>query len=432
MTVELISVGTELLLGNIVNTNANYLSKKCAELGLSLFYQITVGDNENRLIDTVKTAMSRSDIIILTGGLGPTQDDLTKEAVAKALGRKLVMDEHSRERILKYFDRISYDKQDNQIQKASAIASKALSKITDNNWKQALKIDDCFVIDNDNGTAPGYIIKENHKIIFLLPGPPSEMIPMFEQKMFPYLKETQQKVFISKMVKICGIGESRAETRILDLIEKQTNPTIAPYAKSGEVHFRITASADNENTAESMIQPLLKELMNRFGDNIYTTSEEETLEDVVVKLLQKQGLKLVTAESCTGGLLTGRIVNIPGASSVFTEGFITYSNESKMKYLGVDKKTLDQYGAVSEETATQMVKGAADTTGCEAALAITGIAGPDGGTKEKPIGLVYIGCYLKGIVTVREYRLRGNREKIREQSVIHALDLLRRCLMNMS
>lgn len=425
MTVELISVGTEILLGNIVNTNANYLSVKCAELGFSLYYQVTVGDNAGRLTEALQTALSRADIVILTGGLGPTQDDLTKETVAEVLGRRLVMDEHSRERILDYFSRL-------QNHPGGADAAQGLAKITENNWKQALMIENSIVVDNENGTAPGYIVEDKNKRILLLPGPPAEMIPMFEQGMLPYLRKLQKRIYVSKMVKVCGIGESRAETMLLDLIEGQSNPTIAPYAKSGEVHFRITASADTKEEAMKMLTPLLRKLYERFGDNIYAEEEEISLEEVVIKQLAEQGLKLVTAESCTGGLLTGRLVNIAGASEVLQEGFITYSNEAKSKYLGVKPDTLEHYGAVSQQTAREMAEGAARNSGCDAAIAVTGIAGPGGGTDLKPVGLVYIACHLKGKTIVREYKLKGNRQKIREQSVIYGLDLLRRCLLEYS
>lgn len=415
MTVELISVGTELLLGNIVNTNANYLSKKCAELGFSLFYQITVGDNEERLCEVLKASFLRADIVILTGGLGPTQDDMTKEAVARILEKDLVMDEPSRQRIEAYF-KFRYQNED----------SKHI--VTNNNWKQALKIADSIVVENDNGTAPGYIAEVNGKTAILLPGPPSELIPMFENHIIPYLKKKQNKVFLSRMVKICGIGESKAETDILDLIEGQSNPTIAPYAKTGEVHFRITAAADSKEEAEALLQPTVNSLFERFGNHIYTTKEQETLEEVVVQLLNLKNYTVTTAESCTGGLLTGRLVNVAGVSQVLKEGFITYSNDAKMKYLGVKKETLEQFGAVSRETAEEMARGAANAAHADSALAITGIAGPDGGTVEKPVGLVFIACCVKQKVTVKEYRLKGNREKVREQSVVYALDLLRRCL----
>lgn len=416
MTVELISVGTELLLGNIVNTNANYLSGKCAQLGFSLYYQMTVGDNEGRLCEAIKTALDRSDIIILTGGLGPTQDDMTKEAVAKVFGKELIMDEVSKERIAAYF----------RFRNSGGVIP---AIVTENNWKQALKIDGSTVVENNNGTAPGYIVEENGKTAILLPGPPNEMLPMFEASILPYLAEKQNTVFVSSMVKICGVGESKAETDILDLIDAQTNPTIAPYAKNGEVHFRVTAAAADEEEAQQLIAPVVEELYRRFGDHIYTTKEEETLEEVIVKLLQEKKYTVVTAESCTGGMLSSRLVNVAGVSEVLKEGFITYSNEAKMKYLGVKQETLAAYGAVSTETAKEMVQGAAQAANAEAALAITGIAGPDGGTEQKPVGLVYIACNVNGKITTKELRLKGNRMKIRDLSVIYALDQLRRELM---
>lgn len=426
MNVELISVGTELLLGNIVNTNANYLSRKCAELGFSLYFQYTVGDNESRLTMVLRDCLQHSDIIILTGGLGPTEDDITKEAVARVLNRQLVMDEESKNRIQTYFDFRHGGAKDSEISK--------------NNWKQALKIEGSMVIRNDNGTAPGYIVEYNPekdgegyetiKRIILLPGPPSEMIPMFETSIEPYLRKLQDKVLVSKMVKICGIGESKAETQIIDLIDIQSNPTIAPYAKNGEVHFRVTASAKTIEEGNQLLEPIIKELVKRFGDNIYTVNEEENLEEVVVKLLHQKKLTLSTAESCTGGLLTGRIVNVAGVSDVLKEGYITYANEAKIHLLGVKQETLEHYGAVSEQTAREMVEGAIRMAKTDAAIAITGIAGPDGGTPAKPVGLVYIACHVQGKTIVKEYRFKGNRQKIREQSVIFALDLLRRQISN--
>lgn len=413
MVVELISVGTELLLGNIVNTNAAYLSEKCAELGMSLYYEVTVGDNEERLLDTVTTAINRSDVIILTGGLGPTQDDLTKETVAKALNLPIVEDRHTRERIENHFKRSNY------------------KVVTENNWKQAKIIEGCKVVDNQNGTAPGLIVEtQEGKRVILLPGPPNEMIPMFENDIYEYLNQINPNVIYSKMVKICGIGESMVETEITDLIEAQSNPTIAPYAKSGEVHLRVTASAPTVEEAKKLVKPIVKELKDRFKENVYTTDEAEALEDTVVKLLKKYDLSLATAESCTGGLFTGRIVNVAGASDVLKEGFITYSNKAKKKNLDVSKNTLKKHGAVSEQCAKEMAKGAAINTGSDVAVAITGIAGPDGGTDEKPVGLVYIACFANEKVTVKVFNFKGNRQKIREGAVIYALDLLRRCILN--
>ena len=263
----------------------------------------------------------------------------------------------------------------------------------------------------------------------LLPGPPGELYPLFNQQVYPYLQELCPEKILSRMVKICGCGESMVEEQILDLIDTQTNPTIATYAKTGEVHLRVTAKAASTEAAEQMIKPVVKELKKRFGSKVYSVKEEETLEMAVVRLLKKHELTVTTAESCTGGLLAGRIVNVPGASQVFREGFITYSNKAKRKVLDVSKSTLKKYGAVSKETAREMAAGGAFAADADICIAITGLAGPDGGTEEKPVGLVYMACYMDGNVTVEKYQFKGNRNKIREQSVVKALDLLRRTVL---
>lgn len=413
MIVELISVGTEILMGNITNTNASYLAQQCAGLGLECRYQVTVGDNAKRLEQTVKTALKRSDIIIMTGGLGPTEDDLTKETVAKALKKKLVIDEHSKNRIQDYFDRIGR------------------KDIAQNNWKQAYIPEGAVVVDNHNGTAPGLIVNtdtEPVKHILLIPGPPNELYPMFEKDMMPYLMSLSDQVLVSETVKIAGRGESWVAEEITDLIDAQINPTIAPYAKTGEVHLRVTASAKDTDAAKALLAPVVGELRHRFPKDIYTTDERENLEDHVVSLLKAHGLTITTAESCTGGLLAGRIVNVSGASEVFEQSVVTYANKAKMKLIGVSKKTLEKHGAVSKKTAKEMAKGAAKLAKADVALSVTGIAGPEGGTKKKPVGLVYIGCLVDGHVTVKECHFTGNRAKIRDYSVQAALDLARRCL----
>lgn len=411
MVVELISVGTEILLGNIVNTNAAYLSEKCAALGLSCYHQSVVGDNEGRLEDTVRLALSRSDVVILSGGLGPTKDDLTKEVTAKVFGKELFEDAHTKERISEYFRRIHSD------------------KITENNWKQAMVPEGATVVDNHNGTAPGLILEENGKTAILLPGPPNEIKPMFERDIEPYLNSLQPEGLYSKMVKICSIGESRAETMVLDLMENQSNPTIAPYAKTGEVHFRVTARAKDEKEADALMEPMLKELAERFGDKIYTTEEDVTLEEAIVELCREKNITVTTAESCTAGLLAGRLMNAAGASEIYNEGYITYSNESKKRLLGVKADTLDKCGAVSHETAAEMALGAAKAASADAAVSVTGIAGPGGGSAEKPVGLVYVGCTVNGKVRTEEFRFTGNRAKNREYAVVRALTLFREELL---
>lgn len=412
MVVELISVGTELLLGNIVNTNTQFLAEKCALLGLTMYHQVTVGDNHDRLAEVIRTALKRSDVIILTGGLGPTEDDLTKEVCAEVMGFPLVEDTHTHERIEEYFR--------NNIYKV----------IPDNNWKQAIVPAGCIVLDNDNGTAPGLILEKYGKSAILLPGPPNELYPLFMNQVYPYLQKLQPEVIRSQMVKICGVGESQVEDKLLDLIDKQKNPTIATYAKTGEVHIRVTAKAATEEEARKLVKPVVKEIKNRFGDYVYSTKEEETLEQAVVKLLKKYDLTMTTAESCTGGLLAGRIINVPGASEVYNEGFITYSNKAKRKYLDVSKSTLKKYGAVSEQTAREMATGGVFATDSDACVAVTGLAGPDGGSEEKPVGLVYIATYMKDKVNVQRYQFKGNRAKIREQAVVKGLDLLRRSILD--
>lgn len=414
MVVELISVGTELLLGNIVNTNAAYLAQKCAILGLSLYHQTVVGDNEERLSETLQTALGRADVVILSGGLGPTQDDLTKETAVSVLEMPLVEDAHSRERIEEYFKNSQF------------------KIITDNNWKQAMVPKGAIVVDNDNGTAPGLIMEKKGKSVILLPGPPNELVPMFEKSIMPYLRKLQPETISSVMVKICGLGESYVETQIADLIENQSNPTIATYAKTGEVHLRVTAKAADEKEAKKLIKPMVKELKNRFGNSIYTTDENVTLEETVVNLLKEKELTLTTAESCTGGMLGARLTNVPGVSDVYKQGFITYSNRAKRKMLDVKKNTLKDYGAVSDKTAKEMAKNGAFITGSDVCVSITGIAGPGGGTPEKPVGLVYIACCYHDNITVNEYHFKGEREKVRENTVVRALTLLRECILENS
>ncbi len=411
MVVELVSVGTELLLGNIVNTNARYLSEKFAMLGLSVYYQTTVGDNRERMTEVIRTALSRADVVVLNGGLGPTEDDITKDVCAELMGAELKEDPEVRAHLEDWY------RQRNK------------KDVPDSNWRQALVPEGAVVFHNTNGTAPGLALEKNGKTAILLPGPPNELYPMVENQVCPYFQKRQSEVIYSQMIKICGYGESKVEEMLLDLIDHQTNPTLATYAKTKEVHLRVTARAKSEEEAKKLLKPVIKEIKKRFGNAIYTTNEQDTLEAVVVDLLKKYGLTVTTAESCTGGLVAARLVNVPGASEVFREGFVTYSNKAKKKYLDVSKSTLRKYGPVSEQTAKEMATGGVFATDADACVAVTGLAGPDGGTEEKPVGLVYIACYMKDSVKVEEYRFKGNREKIREQATVQALDLLRRSIL---
>lgn len=410
MTVEIIAVGTEILLGNIVNTNAAYLAEKCAGLGLSCYHQDVVGDNEERLMDTIRLALTRADIILLSGGLGPTQDDLTKEAAAKVMGKELYLHEPSKEAIRQFF------------------AERNL-EITENNWKQAMVPEGCIVVENPGGTAPGIIMAENGKHVVLMPGPPGELIPMFERSIMPYLARLTSGVIYSQTVKICGVGESKAESMVEDLVDAQSNPTIATYAKIGEVHLRVTATAPDEKEAKKLVKPVVKELKGRFGNHVYTTDSEVTLEKAVVDLLAANKLTACTVESCTGGKLSARLINVPGVSEVFKSGYVTYSNKSKRRLLGIKKNILLKHGAVSEQIAREMAKTAASLARTDVSVSTTGIAGPDGGTPEKPVGLVYIGCNVCGRITVKECHFHGSREKIRESTVSAALSLMRECIL---
>ena len=410
MTAEIICVGTELLLGNIVNTNAAFLSEKLAYLGINCYFQTVVGDNRDRLLSVINTALSRADILIFSGGLGPTEDDLTKETVAEALGKKLIRDKWAEQEIADYFSlrgRIP----------------------TDNNWKQADVIEGCEILYNKNGTAPGIFVSEGEKTVILLPGPPLELKSMFTDSVMPKLQQKCGQVFYSQTVKIVGPGESSVETQILDMLNTQENPTIAPYAKTGEVHLRVTARAKDEKEAREKTAPVVEELYRRFGNAVYTTDADETLEMALTKLLIKKKYTMTTAESCTGGMIAARMVNAPGVSAVLKSGFITYANEAKEELLGVSHDTLEKFGAVSRETAEEMAEGAVKAAHTDAAVAVTGIAGPDGGTKEKPVGLVYIGVNVRGNVEVREYHFSGSQQKIRESVTAAALTFLREKLL---
>lgn len=411
MKAEIISVGTELLLGDILNTNAQYLSKKLAELGIFLYRQMVVGDNMERIVQAFDEAFKRSDLVITTGGLGPTQDDLTKEAAAKFFSKKLVLHEPTLQAIKDYFKgREEY--------------------LTDGNIKQAYIPEGAIVLDNFYGTAPGCIIEDFGRRLIILPGPPKEMEPMFEMAVMPYLQKLQNCVLYSEVLRIFGMGECLVVEKIKEIIENQDNPTIAPYANEGEVLLRITARADNKKQAESMIAPVVEKIREELGEYIYGVGEER-LESVVVSLLKERGLTIATAESCTGGLVASRVVNVPGASKVFMEGIIAYSNEAKVRRLGVKEETLSRFGAVSEETAIEMAAGVAKSAGTSIGLSTTGIAGPTGGTPEKPVGLVYLGLYINGKTMVKKLQLGGDRNKIRNRSAMFALDFVRRALLSM-
>ena len=405
LTAEIIAIGTEILLGDIVNTNAAYLARGLAALGIDTYHQEVVGDNPARVLETLKKAFERANLVITSGGLGPTQDDLSKEMGAQYFGVSLKEDAEAKAHIEKYMHRLG-------------------RKITENNWKQALLPEGSIALYNDNGTAPGFILNRDQRILIMLPGPPSELIPMFKEQVLPYLRTLSEDVTLSRTLHISGVGESAVESRLHEQMQRMTNPTLAPYAKEGTVDLRITAKAKSEAEARQMIQPVEDEIRDIFGKQVFGV-DGETLEGVLVELLAERGWRVATAESCTAGWASGQIVNYPGASKVLEGGLVTYSNEAKMTLLGVKKETLEQFGAVSVETAAEMAEGAARVLGTETAISITGIAGPGGGSPEKPVGTVCIGVYCKGKIKTERYQFSRKREANRRLSVVRALDLLR-------
>lgn len=409
MKAEIIAIGTEILLGDIVNTNAQFLAKELAALGIDVYHQSVIGDNEERIIESFEKAFERCDLVITTGGLGPTQDDLTKELGAKYFNKKLVLHEPSLDWIKTYLD----------------MKDEAIVEV---NKKQAYFPEGSIILPNPNGTAPGSIVSENNKILINLPGPPREMKPMFNDHVKKYLEGITGEIIKSKILRLFGIGESLMAQKLNNLIQNSKNPTVAPYAKDNDVTLRITAKGNSEKECDDLINPVDKEIKDALGEYIYGEGET-SLENVVSEILCNNKLSVSTAESCTGGMIAASLISYPGISDVFKEGAVTYSNESKMKRLGVSKETLDRYGAVSEETAREMAIGIAREANTDISISTTGIAGPGGGTDEKPVGLVYIGVFIKGKVVVNKFNFTGNRERIRRKTTMNALNILRKALL---
>ena len=415
LKVEILSVGTELLMGQIANTNAQYLSRKLPEIGLAVYYHSVVGDNPGRLTKSLDLALGRADVVITTGGLGPTQDDLTKETVAAALNLQMVLHEESHRRIKEYFER------NGRVMVAS-------------NYRQAYFPEGCTILENDMGTAPGCAVEILHegrpKTVIMLPGPPKELIPMYDKSVIPYLSRKTQCHLQSKFLRIAGVSESRVEEMILDFVNNQTNPTLATYAKDGIVTIRISANDENGAQAKDLIDANVKKICDIFGSKLYTTENEE-IEEALVRVLKEKQLTFVTAESCTGGQIAQMITSVSGASSVFTGGFITYANIAKEKNLGVPHEIIEKHGAVSKETALEMVRGALRISGADLAVSVTGCAGPDS-MEGKPVGLVYIGVKFRDKEKVHELFFSGNREKIRTLAAINAVFLALEMIRNFS
>ena len=407
-TAEILCVGTELLLGDIVNTNAAYLSRKLAELGIHVYRHTAVGDNPERLGRALEAAFSEADLVITSGGLGPTYDDLTKETVAAYFGRDLQMHQESLATIRSYFARTG-------------------RVMTPNNEKQAMMPVGAIVFPNHYGTAPSLAIEgEGNKTAIMLPGPPGELCPIFEEEILPYLKSRRESVLISKNIHIFGMGESAVEAKLKDLMTESQNPTVAPYCKEGEVRLRVTAQAKTEEDAAAMCDKMIKEIQNtEVGAYVYGI-DIGTLENAVVERLRIKGKTLACAESCTGGLIAKRITDIAGCSDVFLGGCVTYSNEAKEKLLGVSHDSLAQFGAVSEQVAKEMARGVRERLGTNVGVSATGIAGPGGGTQEKPVGTVYVGISTKNGEQVRKLSLSPmrSREYIRIVTAGNAYDMI--------
>lgn len=407
MKAAILSVGTELLFGQIINTNTAYLSRKLNMLGYDVMYHYTVGDNPTRLTEMIKLAFEDCDVVLTTGGLGPTQDDLTKEVVCQVMGDELVLMEDVLEELLRYFDGVG-------------------ETMTENNKKQAVMPSRATVFHNEVGSAPGFALEQDGKYMICMPGPPQEMKPMFENGVMPFLQEMSEDVIYYKMIRAFGIGESRLETELLELIDGQTDPTLATYAKEGECALRIASKRKTLAEAQQAVDEMLEKVRDRVGKYIYSCDDEELVQ-VVGRKLMEQNLTISCAESCTGGKFAAALTDIPGISKCFHRGFVTYSNDAKIEQLGVSAKTLERFGAVSAETAMEMAEGLAKVSGSDICVSVTGIAGPGGGTEKKPVGLIYVGLRYNGKTLYREIRTGDDdRSWNRQYSVLSMLDMINR------
>ena len=407
MKTAILSVGTEILFGQIVNTNTVYLSQQMNMLGFDVMYHYTVGDNPKRVEEMIDLAFQDCDLILTTGGLGPTQDDLTKEVACKALDDTLVMMDDVLEEITKYFKTLGRE-------------------MTENNKKQAIMPSRATVFHNDAGTAPGFALEKDGKYIICMPGPPREMKRMFQKSVVPFLQSMIDGALYYRQIRFFGIGESMLETQLLDLIDNQTDPTLATYAKEGECSLRIASKRATEEEAEHAVDEMLEKVKERVGHYIYSCDDEE-LAQVVADRLMEQGLTLSSAESCTGGMFASTMTDIPGISQCFDRGLVTYSHQAKMEELGVSAGTLEKFGAVSEETALEMVEGLKRVSGSDVCISVTGIAGPGGGSEEKPVGLVYIGFSYGDKKICKKIQMRNvNRSWNRHYTLLCMLNVIYR------
>ena len=405
---EIISVGTELLLGHVTNTDARDISEMLSKIGINVKYHTVVGDNPERLRKCVETAKSRADIIITTGGLGPTCDDLTKQILAEAFGLKLVENKAEREGL---YDYIRYGK-----------------KFTDNNFTQAMLPEGCTVFHNNCGTAPGCGFEKDGKIVAMIPGPPKECNAMFRESALPYLRKLSEELIVSHSVRIFGLGESSVDDIFAEEMNRMTNPTMAPYAKECDCLLQITAKAKSEAEAEEMIAPVMEHVMQRLGDVVYGV-DVDCIEESVIKLLREKGMTFSAAESCTGGELAKRFTDMPGASAFFKGGVVTYTNEAKAKLLGIDPALIEEKGAVSYEVAKAMAENVRTLLGTDIGVGVTGLAGPDGdGVHE--VGTVFVSLAVEGETFVKELHMGAMRTRsfIRRMAGNHIYDMMRRWL----
>ena len=410
-TVEIISVGTELLLGNIVNTDAQDLSRELTNLGLNVLYHSVVGDNPGRLKAAVALARDRADVLITTGGLGPTCDDLTKQTLAEAFGKRLVFHPECAESIKRFFARMG-------------------KEMTENNLQQAELPEGCTVLDNAWGTAPGCAFEADGTYVVMLPGPPRECLPMFRERAMPWLAKLSEGQIRSRTLRVFGMGESAVEALLRDRMNALQNPTLAPYAKEGEVELRITAKAATQAEADALIAPVEAEVRALLGDLVYG-ADVSGLEQVVLEGARDRGLTLGTAESCTGGLIAKRITDIPGSACAFKGGVVSYHCEVKAGVLGVSQALLDEKGAVCAEVAKEMALGARRALGCDLAVSVTGVAGPDPDERGNPVGLVFTALAAPDGVWVKRLNLASlaaRRDRTRNLAANHALDMARRWL----
>ena len=409
-TAEIIAVGTELLLGNTANTDAQDVSQALSELGINVFFHTVVGDNPERLIQAVAIAKNRADIIITTGGLGPTYDDLTKQTLAEAFGKKLIFNEAEAQKIRDIFK-----------------SRHNIGAMTDNNLRQAELPEGCVIFDNAIGTAPGCAFEAEGKHVLMLPGPPRECRMMLKNHAVPYLANLSESEIHSHNIHIFGLGESAVEAKLFDLMEKLRNPTLAPYAKDGEVMLRLTAKAASKEEADQLMAPVLEQVCETLGDIIYGV-DTGSLENTVVSLLAQQGLTLAMAESCTGGLTSKRLTDIPGASQVFPGGVVAYSAQSKSALLGVDPELIKEKGACSREVALAMADGARNKFGADIGVGITGIAGPGSDGSGLEPGSVFIALTTEDASFCRSPGITSDRDRVRTGSASYALNMVRRYL----